>query len=45
MLETENWVAIGFLCFLGLLGYLGVHRKLIDAIDARQARIRSELTS
>jgi F-type H+-transporting ATPase subunit b len=41
--ETENWVAIGFLCFLGLLVYLGVHRKLIDAIDARQTRIRSEL--
>jgi len=43
MLETENWVAIGFLCFLGLLVYLGVHRKLIEAIDARSARIKSEL--
>ena len=43
MLETENWVAVGFLCFLGLLAYLGVHRKLIDAIDRRQARIKSEL--
>jgi F-type H+-transporting ATPase subunit b len=41
--ETENWVAVGFLCFLGLLAYLGVHRKLIDAIDQRQARIKSEL--
>ena len=43
MLETENWVAIGFLCFLGLLAYLGAHRKLIEAIDRRQARIKSEL--
>ena len=43
MLETENWVAIGFLCFLGLLAYLGAHRKLIEAIDQRQGRIKSEL--
>jgi F-type H+-transporting ATPase subunit b len=31
------------LCFLGLLAYLGAHRKLIGAIDDRQARIKSEL--
>ena len=43
MHETENWVAIGFLFFLGLLAYLGAHRKLIDALDQRQARIKSEL--
>ena len=43
MLEAENWVALGFLSFFGLLAYLGVHRKLIDAIDHRQARIESEL--
>jgi hypothetical protein len=43
MLETESWVAIAFLCFLGLLAYLGAHRKVIDAIDRRQARIKSEL--
>jgi F-type H+-transporting ATPase subunit b len=43
MHETENWVAIGFLSFIGLLVYLGVHRKLIDALDQRQTRIRSEL--
>jgi F-type H+-transporting ATPase subunit b len=41
--ETENWVAIGFLSFIALLFYLGVHRKLFDSIDARSARIRSEL--
>jgi F-type H+-transporting ATPase subunit b len=41
--EAENWVAIAFICFLGLLAYLGVHRKLIDSLDARQGRIRAEL--
>jgi len=43
MPEAETWVAIAFLCFLGLLGYLGAHRKIIDALDSRQARIKSEL--
>ena len=43
MMETENWVALGFLCFLGLLAYLGAHRRLIEGIDARKARIKSEL--
>jgi F-type H+-transporting ATPase subunit b len=41
--EAENWVAIAFLCFLGLLAYLGAHRMIIDALDARRARIKSEL--
>jgi F-type H+-transporting ATPase subunit b len=43
MPAAETWVAIAFLCFLGLLAYLGVHRKLIDALDQRQARIKAEL--
>ena len=43
LMETENWVALGFLCFLGLLAYLGAHRKIIEAIDGRRARIKSEL--
>jgi F-type H+-transporting ATPase subunit b len=41
--ETENWVAIAFILFLGLLAYLGAHRKIIGALDARQGRIKSEL--
>jgi F-type H+-transporting ATPase subunit b len=41
--ETENWVALGFLLFIALLVYLGVHRKVIDALDQRGARIKSEL--
>jgi F-type H+-transporting ATPase subunit b len=43
MQETENWVAIAFLMFLGLLAYLGVHRKVAGSLDQRQARIKSEL--
>ena len=41
--ETENWVAIGFLLFVCLLVYVGAHRRVTDSLDARQARIRSEL--
>jgi F-type H+-transporting ATPase subunit b len=43
MPAPETWVAIGFLCFIGLLIYLGAHRRLIDALDARQSRIKTEL--
>ena len=43
MPPPEAWVAIGFISFLGLLAYLGVHRKLIDALDQRQSRIKAEL--
>jgi F-type H+-transporting ATPase subunit b len=43
LMETENWVALGFLCFLCLLAYLGAHRKIIDSLDGRRARIKSEL--
>jgi F-type H+-transporting ATPase subunit b len=43
MIEAEAWVAIAFVLFLGLLVYLGAHRRVIDGIDARQARIKAEL--
>ena len=43
LMETENWVALGFLCFLGLLAYLGAHRKIIESIDGRRTRIKAEL--
>src|SRR5579863_3811584 len=43
MPTPEAWVAICFVCFLGLLGYLGVHKKLTGALDQRQGRIKSEL--
>ena len=43
MFETQQWGALGFLCFLGLLVYLGAHRRVIATLDQRQARIKSEL--
>ena len=43
MVEAENFVALGFVIFLGLLIYLGAHRRVIDGIDKRQARIKAEL--
>ena len=41
--EPENWVAVCFVIFLGVLAYLGVHRKMLDALDHRSARIKAEL--
>jgi F-type H+-transporting ATPase subunit b len=43
MIEAEAWVAIAFVLFLGLLIYLGAHRRVVGGIDARQARIKAEL--
>jgi F-type H+-transporting ATPase subunit b len=43
MIEAEAWVAIAFVLFLGLLVYLGAHRRIIGGIDQRQARIKAEL--
>src|SRR5213075_2450000 len=41
--EPENWVAVAFVIFIGLLIYLGVHKKIIEALDHRSARIKAEL--
>jgi F-type H+-transporting ATPase subunit b len=41
--EAEFWVALGFFAFIGLLGYLGVHRMLAKTLDDRAARIKAEL--
>ncbi len=43
MPEAEAWVAIAFVIFLGIVVYLGAHRRVIDAVDRRQARIKAEL--
>lgn len=43
MIEAETWVAVAFVIFLGVLVYMGAHRKVIGGIDARQARIKAEL--
>jgi F-type H+-transporting ATPase subunit b len=44
ILQTpEFWVAVAFLIFLGILGYVGVHKTIIDALDKRAAGIKAEL--
>ena len=37
------WVFMGFLVFVGILIYLGIPAKVTAALDARSARISSEL--
>jgi F-type H+-transporting ATPase subunit b len=41
--EPEFWVAVSFFLFVGLVIYLGVHKKIAAALDARAARIAKEL--
>ncbi len=41
--DAEIWVALAFLVFLGLLGYVGVHRIVAKSLDDRSARIKAEL--
>jgi F-type H+-transporting ATPase subunit b len=44
MLQTaEFWVAVSFFVFIGLLAYLGVHRKLLAGLDARGEKIAAQL--
>lgn len=43
MPAPEAWVALAFICFLGVLAYLGAHRKVIDKLERYQARIKGEL--
>ncbi|MGA8950131.1 MAG: ATP F0F1 synthase subunit B, partial [Xanthobacteraceae bacterium] len=43
MPAPETWVAIAFICFVVMLVYLGAYRRIVDSLDARQARIKSEL--
>lgn len=41
--EPEFWVAISFFIFLGVLFYLGVHKKIATLLDARATMIAKEL--
>jgi F-type H+-transporting ATPase subunit b len=41
--EPEFWVAISFFIFLAVVLYLGVHKKLAAALDARATTIAKEL--
>jgi F-type H+-transporting ATPase subunit b len=41
--QPETWVAVAFVMFIGVLLYVGAHKKVTDALDQRAARIRTEL--
>ena len=41
--QSEFWVAVSFFIFMGVLVYLGVHRKVTSTLDARALRISKEL--
>jgi len=41
--EPEFWVAVAFVLFIGVLIYVGAHKKITDALDHRSARIKAEL--
>jgi F-type H+-transporting ATPase subunit b len=43
MFEAEVWVAVAFVLLLGVFGYFGVHRTILQALDNRARRIRAEL--
>ena len=42
-LDAEFWVALGFVVFVLLLLYLGVHRRLTEALDGRADKVAAEL--
>jgi len=42
-MDAEFFVAFGFVLFMALLGYLGVHKTLAGALDARIDKIKDEL--
>ena len=43
MFGAEFWVGAAFFIFLGILAYMGVHKKLIAGIDARGEKIAAQL--
>jgi F-type H+-transporting ATPase subunit b len=41
--SSEFFETLGFVIFVCLLGYFGLHRKIADALDQRTQRIQKEL--
>jgi F-type H+-transporting ATPase subunit b len=41
--QATLWVFLGFVVFLGILLYLKIPAKLAEALDARSAKIKSDL--
>lgn len=42
-MDAEFWVAVAFVLLMAGFVYLGVHKKLADALDHRAGRIKAEL--
>ena len=43
MFDAEFYVALGFVIFVLFLGYMGVHRTVIEALDSRTRKVAGEL--
>jgi F-type H+-transporting ATPase subunit b len=43
MFDSEFWIVFAFVTFLGTLGYLAAHKRLVEYIDRRHHRTESEL--
>jgi len=43
MFEAEFWVAVAFVIFVAVLGYVRAHKRVVESIDERRDRIRAEL--
>lgn len=43
MFQAEFWVAVAFVILMGVFGYFGVHRTILQALDRRRDRIQKEL--
>jgi F-type H+-transporting ATPase subunit b len=41
--EPEFWVAVGFVILIGVFVYVGVHRTVLQSLDHRSQRIKTEL--
>jgi len=41
--QAEFWVALAFIAFVGVLIYMGAHKRLVAGLDEHSARIKSEL--
>jgi F-type H+-transporting ATPase subunit b len=41
--EPEFWVAVAFVILMGVFAYVGVHKKVLSALDHRGGRIKAEL--
>jgi F-type H+-transporting ATPase subunit b len=39
------WVAVGFVIFLGILGYYGVHKLILKALDDRGQKVADQLAA